>query len=303
MSTEMPDRTGWNMPAALAADDLALVPGVLGRIASERLADYQAPEHAPYRDSGGTGGAAVVADRTVEPTPSHPEGAATPGFAAALRGPGLSIIAEIKRASPSQGSIAPLDPARAARAYLAGGATALSVLTEPRHFGGDLSHIELAGAASGLPILRKDFTVHPEQVFEARRAGASAVLLIAALTEKRTGEYLELCRILGLDALVEVHDEEELELALAAGAEIIGVNNRDLRTLAIDLATAPRLLVRARSAGFEGVLVAESGYRTREELRALDGLADAVLVGTSLAGSGDLEVALRRLTGAERASC
>ncbi len=97
-------------------------------------------------------------------------------------------------------------------------------------------------------------------------------------------------------ALVEVHDEAELELALASGAEVLGVNNRDLTTLAIDLENAPRLLSRARAAGFEGVLVAESGYRTREDLRTVEGLADAVLVGTSLAGSGDLAGALRRLT-------
>ncbi|MEX2543330.1 MAG: indole-3-glycerol phosphate synthase TrpC, partial [Trueperaceae bacterium] len=209
--------------------------------------------------------------------------------------------AEIKRASPSQGAIAELDPAKAAQAYQAGGARALSVLTEPRHFGGDLGHIGLVRAASWLPVLRKDFTVHPAQLREAKSAGASAVLLIVALTAGLTGAYLRYARGLGLDALVEVHDEAELDQALAAGAEIIGVNNRDLRTLEIDLETAPRLMSRARLAGFDGVLVAESGYRSGDELRDLSGLADAVLVGTSLAGSGDLEGAMKRLTAVTRA--
>jgi indole-3-glycerol phosphate synthase len=276
-------KAGLDMPLPLPAEELAKVPGVLGRIALERRADYQG--------SAGTSHGSGSDDRP------GTRGA----FAAALRAPGLSLIAEIKRASPSQGAIAPLDPAEAARAYRAGGASALSVLTEPRHFGGDLGHIGLARSAAGLPILRKDFTVHPEQVREAARAGAAAVLLIVALTGRHTAGYLELARSLGLDALVEVHDETELDLALTAGAEIIGVNNRDLRTLEIDLATAPRLLARARGAGFPGVLVAESGYRRQEELQELRGLADAVLVGTSLAGSGDLEGALRRLTGTERA--
>jgi indole-3-glycerol phosphate synthase len=276
------DKAGLDAPPPLPAEELAAVPGVLGRIALERHADYQG--------TPGTGNASGSDGRP----------GAGGAFAAALRAPGLSLIAEIKRASPSQGAIAPLDPAEAARAYHAGGASALSVLTEPRHFGGDLAHIGLARAASGLPILRKDFTVHPQQVREAASAGAAAVLLIVALSGRLTAAYLELARSLGLDALVEVHDESELDLALAAGAEIIGVNNRDLRTLEIDLATAPRLLAKARAGGFAGVLVAESGYRSRKELQELQGLADAVLVGTSLAGSGDLEGALRGLTGTER---
>lgn len=248
---------------------------MLGRIALERFADYreQPWAEAPELDQ------------------------AVPGFAEALRSPGLSVIAEIKRASPSMGAIAELDPADAARAYRSGGASALSVLTEPRHFGGELAYIATARAASRLPVLRKDFTVHPRQIAEAREAGASAVLLIVALTGKSTQAYLEYARSLGLDSLVEVHDEVELESALAAGAELLGVNNRDLRSLEIDLATAPRLMARARQLGFAGVLVAESGYGKAEELRELEGLADAVLVGTSLAGSGDLGSALRRLRG------
>jgi len=212
----------------------------------------------------------------------------------------LAVIAEIKRASPSQGAIAPLDPVAAARAYQAGGAAALSVLTEPRHFGGALRNLADVAAdqgSQGLPLLRKDFAVHPDQIVEAAEAGAAAVLLIVAVLGEHTRAYLQYAAELGLDALVEVHDDSELDVALEAGASIIGINNRDLRTLEIDLATAPHLASRARADGYAGVLVAESGYSTREELRAVEGLADAVLVGTSLAGSSDLTEALRRLRG------
>lgn len=277
-------------PRALNSRDLGKVPGVLGRIAAERLLDYAEHRHAVPEDPG-----------SEEPPPGA-VGEVSPSFQEALRAPGLSIIAEIKRASPSQGAIAPLDPAQAAQAYQAGGARALSVLTEPRHFGGALSHIGEVRSASWLPVLRKDFTVHPAQLREARLAGASAVLLIVAVTAGLTEAYLRYAGRLGLDALVEVHDEAELDLALAAGATIVGVNNRDLRTLDIDLTTAPRLLSRARQAGFEGALVAESGYRSGRELLDLSGLADAVLVGTSLAGSADLEAALKRFVSDSR-SC
>ncbi|MDZ7707488.1 MAG: indole-3-glycerol phosphate synthase TrpC [Trueperaceae bacterium] len=216
-------------------------------------------------------------------------------LAAALRAPGLSLITEIKRGSPSQGSIADLEPVEAALAYQAGGAAALSVLTEPRHFGGRLSHLRDVAAASSLPAMRKEFVVHPAQLTEAAEAGAAAALLIAAVLGPRLGAYLDYAHALGLDALVEVHDEAELEAALAAGAEIVGVNNRDLRTLEVDLATAPRLLRRARDAGFAGVLVAESGYAGADDLANVADLADAALIGTALAGSGDLARAVRTL--------
>ena len=264
------------VPPALGPDELERVPGVLGRICRERAVDYR--EAAP---PGATG-----------------TRARRPGFAAALRGAGVRVIAEIKRSSPSQGAIAALDPAAAARAYQRGGAAALSVLTEPRHFGGALEHLRAVAAAVPLPLLRKDFTVHPLQLLEARAAGASAVLLIAAVLRDALPAYLAYSRALGLDALVEVHDEVELGLALAAGCEVLGVNNRDLTTLEVDLSTAPRLLGRARALGYEGVAVAESGYREPEQLRALEGVADAVLIGTSLAGSADLTAALRRLLAA-----
>jgi indole-3-glycerol phosphate synthase len=260
-------------PEPLTLAELERVPGVLGRIGRERLHDcLQAPEVW----DGSSGGPRA-------------------SFLEALRGPALSLIAEIKRASPSQGQIAPLDPVTAARQYAAGGAAALSVLTEPRHFGGVLQHLRDVRQAVGLPLLRKDFTVHPVQLEEALAAGASAVLLIVALLGEQTAAYLRYARELGLDALVEVHDDAELDIALASGARLIGVNNRNLVTLEIDLATAPRLITRARAEGYAGLLVAESGYHSADEVLELQGVADAVLVGTSLAGSGDLEGAVRTL--------
>src|SRR5690606_738129 len=216
----------------------------------------------------------------------------------------LNVIAEVKRSSPSQGAIAPLYPVAAARQYVDGGAAAISVLTEERHFGGQLAHLEQVAQDRAtwhryVPLLRKDFTVHPLQLHEAREAGGDAVLLIVAVLGTSTARFLRAAHGYGLAALVEVHDDAELDLALESGAEVIGVNNRDLTTLNVDLATAPRLLARARDAGYQGVLVAESGYRTREDLAPVEGLADAVLVGTGLAGSRDPAGPLRRPRGVE----
>jgi indole-3-glycerol phosphate synthase len=244
---------------------------VLGGIVRERWADYQAAAEKPLTPQG-----------------------ARPSLAAAIAVPGLSLIAEVKRQSPSQGAIAELEPVSAAKAYARGGAAAISVLTEPRHFGGTLAHLQAVAEVVALPLLRKDFTVHPQQLREAKAAGASAVLLIVAVLGEQTGPYLNYADVLGLDALIEVHTEAELELALTHGARIIGVNNRDLTTLSLDLSTAPRLLRRARERR-DALLVAESGYRTAAELIPLQGLADAVLVGGSLAGSNDLEQAVRNL--------
>ncbi len=283
-------------PAPLKAEELAGVPGVLGSIGRERAADY---------------GASTLAQDEWAVEQARQATAQRPGFqdalssaAAEARAAGLhmqlAVIAEVKRASPSQGPIAEVDPVQAAQAYQRGGAAALSVLTEPRHFGGELQHLQDVAQAVPLPLLRKEFTVHPAQIVEAAAKGASAVLLIVALLGERTGAYLEYARALGLEALVEVHDDAELDTALAAGATLLGVNNRDLRSLKIDLATAPRLIQRARNEGFGGVAVAESGYRHGAELTELHGLADAVLVGTSLVGSGDLTHALQELRGANR---
>lgn len=262
------------VPAPLDAARLQAVPGVLGAIARERAEDH-ADAHVPR---------AVV---------TGPERGAR--FVDALRAPGLSLIAEIKRGSPSAGRIAEIDPVATAAAYRRGGAAALSVLTEPRHFGGSLEHLREVAASSPLPAMRKEFVVHPVQVHEAAQAGACAVLLIAAVLGPRLAEYLSYAQALGLAALVEVHDEEELTNAMAAGAEVIGVNNRDLRSLEVDLSVAPRLLRHARAAGFAGVAVAESGYAEADDLDEVRGLADAVLVGTALAGSGNVAAALARL--------
>jgi len=267
MSTDFP------VPAPLKAAELESVPGVLGKISRERAEDYAGANAAASAKAAGRA-----------------------GFREALLKPGLSIIAEVKRSSPSQGAIAPLDPVEAAKQYEAGGAAALSVLTEPRHFGGALEHLGAVAGTVSLPLLRKEFVVHPAQVSEAAAKGASAVLLIVAVLGEHTASYVSYAESLGLDALVEVHDERELEIALRSGARIIGVNNRDLRTLEIDLGNAPRLIAMAREEGFADVLVAESGYREAAELQELKGVADAVLVGTSLAGSGDLTGALRRLS-------
>ena len=261
-------------PAALTSDHLAGVPGVLGDICRQRLGDYPVDN--------------AAAPSTVSTT----DGAA---FRQALLAEGLSVIAEVKRASPSAGVIAQLDPVEAAASYRRGGARALSVLTEPRHFGGDLAHLAAVVAEVPLPALRKDFTVHPMQLEEAAAAGAAAALLIVAVLGSHLGGYLSYARALGLAPLVEVHDDAELELALASGADLLGVNNRNLHTLDIDLATAPRLIAAARTRGFSGICVAESGYRSAAQLRPLVGVADAVLIGTSLAGSGDLAGAVARL--------
>ena len=285
--------TAPNLPAPVSFEALSDVPGVLGRIARERFKAYEgalisSPPHTALSHA---------APSHVAPPHAAPSHLAPPrpSFAAALGRGGLAIIAEVKRSSPSQGKIADLQPLEAALAYARGGAAALSILTEPRHFGGALAHLREVAGAVALPLLRKDFAVHPAQVREAHEAGASAVLLIVAVLGAATKTYLEYARSLGLDALVEVHDEAELMTALDAGADIIGVNNRDLRTLQVDLANAPRLIRIARAQGFGGVSVAESGYREAVELKTLQGVADAVLVGTSLAGSGDLAAAVARL--------
>lgn len=251
---------------------LERVPGVLGRIVMERAQDYAAADPA-------LGAARPTLRR----------------FETALRGKSLALIAEVKRASPSQGAIAPLDPAQAARAYEQGGAAAISCLTEPRHFDGNAEALQAVVNAVQLPVLRKDFVVHPAMLREAADWGASAALLMVSVLHQATAEYLQVAHHLGLDALVEVHDERELEIALDAGSRVIGVNNRDLTTLHIDLNVSPRLIRLARERGFEGVLVAESGYKSAADIASVRSLADAVLVGSSLAGSGDLAQAAREL--------
>jgi indole-3-glycerol phosphate synthase len=218
------------------------------------------------------------------------------GFGQALRdGSEPRIIAEVKRRSPSRGEIrADFDPVACATAYARGGAAAISVLTDEPFFGGHLSYLGKVRAAVDLPLLRKDFLVDRYQVDEARVAGADAVLLIvAALAQQDLVVLHARAHELGLDALVEVHDEAELDRALEAGASAIGINNRDLRSFETDLAVTERLAPRVP----EGVVVvAESGIFTNEEVRRLARAgAGAFLVGESLMRSEDVAQALRAL--------
>jgi indole-3-glycerol phosphate synthase len=219
-------------------------------------------------------------------------------FAGALRQPGLAIIAEMKQRTPSMGVLAEdYRPADLARAYTAGGAAAISVLTHMASFGGRPEHVEAVRFATELPILRKDFVTDPYEVGEARAAGADAVLLIvAALDKDHLAELLRVTRSRGLDALVEVHDEHEVETAIHAGASVIGVNNRDLRTFNVDLGLTERL---RRVIPSDLVLVAESGIHTGEDARRMrEAGADAILVGESLMRADDPAARIRELASA-----
>jgi indole-3-glycerol phosphate synthase len=224
----------------------------------------------------------------------------TRDFAGALkRAPGdaVRVIAEVKKASPSKGVIrADFDPVAIARAYAAAGAAAVSVLTDADYFQGSLQDLEAVRAAVDLPLLRKDFTIDPYHLYEARRHGADAVLLIAAvLDDAELARLLELADRLGLAALVEVHTEAELDRALEVGADLVGINNRDLATFDTTLETTYRLLKRLPEAV---VRVSESGIATRDQVAELEraGL-DAVLVGESLVRQADVGAALKALLG------
>jgi indole-3-glycerol phosphate synthase len=208
-------------------------------------------------------------------------------FVGALRAPGLAVIAEMKQRTPSMGVLVEdYRPAQLARAYTQGGASAISVLTHMASFGGRPEHVEAVRFATELPILRKDFVTDPYEVGEARAAGADAVLLIvAALDKERLAELLGVTRSRGIAALVEVHDESEVETAVEAGAQVIGVNNRDLRTFDVDLGLTERLRKVIPS---ELVLVAESGIRNVDDARRMrEAGADAILVGESLMRAED----------------
>jgi indole-3-glycerol phosphate synthase len=218
-------------------------------------------------------------------------------FHEALAGPGLSLIAEIKKASPSAGSIdEDVRPAERAKTYADAGAAAISVLTEPEHFHGSLEDLRAARDAVSVPVLRKDFLSDTLHLWEARAAGADAVLLIvAALDQTTLVSLLDLAETLGLGALVEVHDEDEAERAVRAGAHVVGINSRDLTTLEVDLDTFKRV----RGAIPPGALVvAESGIATRSDVEAVEALeVDAVLVGEALMRASDPAVAVRELLG------
>ena len=218
-------------------------------------------------------------------------------FADALRAPGLSVIAEHKRRSPSAGVIREgLALEEVVGAYERGGAAALSILTEEHSFGGSLADLERARCSTELPILRKDFVVDRYQLSEAAAAGADAVLLIvAALDGDLLAELYAQAGALGLEALVEVHDDAELEAAAALGAPVIGINNRDLTTLRVDTERTYSMLPGMPDGT---VVVAESGFRTRADLERLAGAGvDAALVGEALMRAADIEAACRELTG------
>jgi indole-3-glycerol phosphate synthase len=218
-------------------------------------------------------------------------------LAAALAGDGLSVIAEIKRRSPSKGRLAPdLVPSVLAEAYATGGAAALSVLTDAEFFGGSVADLKEARAAVDVPVLRKDFTVSVRDIADARIMGADAVLLIvAALDDDELARLHGVATELGLSALVEVHDDAELDRALAAGARVVGVNQRDLRTFEVDHELAARLGARMPA---DVVRVAESGVRDRDDCRRLaDAGYHAVLVGETLVTAPDPAAALRELRG------
>lgn len=214
---------------------------------------------------------------------------------AVLRRPGVSVIAEVKRESPSKGALAAIpDPALLASEYEAGGASAISVLTEGRRFGGSLKDLDEVRGAVDIPILRKDFIVTPYQVWEARAHGADMVLLIvAALDQPALVSLIERVESLGMTPLVEVHDEEEVDRALAAGAKMVGVNARNLKTLEVDRETFERLAPRLPASV---VAIAESGVRGPHDLIHLAAAgADAVLVGEVLVTGGDPRHAVHEL--------
>jgi indole-3-glycerol phosphate synthase len=220
-------------------------------------------------------------------------------FRDALTQAGVGVIAEFKRRSPSAGALSERPDLRAVvSAYERGGASALSVLTEGPHFDGSLDDLRAARAACDLPILRKDFIVDPYQLHEACVAGADAVLLIvAALDPVQLAELHEQARALGLDVLIEVHDHAELQRALAVGAELIGVNNRDLRDFSVDLERTARLLPEIPD---DVVVVSESGIHSAEQLRSLQAAGvHAVLVGETLMRAPDPAAALRELRGVD----
>lgn len=218
-------------------------------------------------------------------------------FEKALQKPGISFICECKKASPSKGLIAPEFPyLEIARAYEDAGADAVSVLTEPKWFLGSDTYLREIAAAVSIPCLRKDFTVDEYMIYEAKLLGASAVLLICSiLSEAQIREYLAVCDTLGLSALVEAHDEAEVDMALAAGARIVGVNNRNLKDFTVDTENSRRLRERIPR---EVLFVSESGVSGPEDVKKLGQIGvDAVLVGEALMRAPDKKRMLLKLRG------
>ena len=219
-------------------------------------------------------------------------------FAAALRGDTVRLIAEVKKASPSRGIICPdFNPVRIARIYADNGATAISVLTEPKYFLGSLEYlrdIKKALADKPLPLLRKDFIIDPYQVYEARAYGADCVLLIAAiLSPKKLGELLQLSRQLGMMNLVEIHNEAELDTAIKYGASIIGINNRDLTSFEVDLKTTSKLRPLIPP---DRITVSESGIKNRQDMQKLKEWGiNAALIGEALMSVPDIAAKMKEL--------
>ena len=264
----------------------AVTPTVLARILQSTREELQARKREVPQQALEDQAASALADRAQSRARSLHD---------ALRGPRIAVIAEFKRRSPSAGSLrAEADVATIARAYELGGASALSVLTEGPNFGGSLADLRAARDACELPILRKDFIVDPYQLQEALLAGADAVLLIAAALAREELESLHRqARELGLDVLVEVHDRDELESAVSLGAELIGVNNRDLRDFSVDVGRTSLLMAEMPP----GVtVVSESGIASAAQLLSLEREGvQAVLVGGSLMRAGDPQAALQAL--------
>ena len=258
---------------------LDTIPDILARIVAKKREEVAQSAH--QLEEWERGAAVRLADRR--------------DFTAALRARTPAVIAEVKKASPSKGLLCPdFEPARMAAAYQRGGAAAISVLTDEGFFQGSLADLETARAAAELPVLRKDFTIAHSQILEAAAHGADAILLIAAiLTEREIRDFRETACSYGMAALVEVHDERELQVAIAAGSEIIGVNNRNLSTFEVTLDTSLRLAEQMP----DGVVrVSESGIHNASDVTRLRAAGYTVfLVGEHLMKSGDVEAALRRL--------
>lgn len=263
--------------------------GIQGMTILDQLADH-AKERVYYAKK------ALSAERMRNSAYVLPKGNGE--FEKALKDPGISLICECKKASPSKGVISEDFPYLAiAKDYEAAGANAISILTEPKWFMGSLSYLEEIANEVSIPTLRKDFTIDEYMIYEAKIAGASAVLLIAAILEERAiRSYLQICRELGLSALVECHDENEVDIAISAGASIIGVNNRNLKDFSVDVGLTEKL---RKSIPKDAVMVSESGIKSTDDIKMLCEIGvDAVLIGETLMRAENRQELLRRFKAA-----